>query len=224
MTKTGRSKASNPRLEKEQMEKGLVIPQEALAPPVEAYMERVNAVGLRKPPAFEPDPERDGALRLTPPSREDFLYQMGEATGTVHKDSIVTFIREVAAVVAPGHEDPASEMRAAVGRMMDIAPRDGLEGLLVAQMVAVHSAAMAELANSMRSGQDRDLRTARINRATRLMRLFVLQIDTLNKNRGKAPSEQWVTVEHVHVHEGGQAVVGNVTTPEKPKNGERGVG
>jgi hypothetical protein len=40
------------------------------------------------------------------------------------------------------------------------------------------------------------------------MRTFNQQIDTLNKHRGKGQQE--VTVEHVTVNEGGQAVVGNV--------------
>jgi hypothetical protein len=35
-------------------------------------------------------------------------------------------------------------------------------------------------------------------------------LDTLNRHRGKG--QQKVTVEHVHVHAGGQALVGNVET------------
>ena len=34
---------------------------------------------------------------------------------------------------------------------------------------------------------------------------------SLNRHRGKG--QQKVTVEHVHVHEGGQAIVGNVESP-----------
>jgi hypothetical protein len=36
-------------------------------------------------------------------------------------------------------------------------------------------------------------------------------LDALNRHRGKG--QQKVTVEHVHVHSGGQAVVGMVETP-----------
>jgi hypothetical protein len=36
-------------------------------------------------------------------------------------------------------------------------------------------------------------------------------LDALNRHRGKG--QQKVTVEHVHVHAGGQAVVGTVETP-----------
>ena len=38
-----------------------------------------------------------------------------------------------------------------------------------------------------------------------------LMLDALNKHRGKG--QQKVTVEHVHVHQGGQAVVGTIERP-----------
>lgn len=44
--------------------------------------------------------------------------------------------------------------------------------------------------------------------AERLMRIYNQQVDTLNKHRGKG--QQKVTVEHVTVNEGGQAVVGSL--------------
>ena len=40
------------------------------------------------------------------------------------------------------------------------------------------------------------------------MALYTQQVAALNKHRGKG--QQKVTVEHVNVHAGGQAVVGNV--------------
>ena len=48
-----------------------------------------------------------------------------------------------------------------------------------------------------------------INRATKLMRTFVAQMEALTRYRGKG--QQKVTVEHVHVNAGGQAIVGSVT-------------
>jgi hypothetical protein len=41
----------------------------------------------------------------------------------------------------------------------------------------------------------------------------------LNRHRGKG--HQKVTVEHVHVHEGGQAIVGNVSTRSGGRGGEQ---
>jgi hypothetical protein len=47
--------------------------------------------------------------------------------------------------------------------------------------------------------------------ANKLSRSYAALLDALNRHRGKG--QQKVTVEHVHVHSGGQAVVGVVETP-----------
>jgi hypothetical protein len=49
-----------------------------------------------------------------------------------------------------------------------------------------------------------------LNQANKLSRTFATLLEGLNRHRGKG--QQKVTVEHVHVHEGGQAIVGNVQT------------
>jgi hypothetical protein len=47
-----------------------------------------------------------------------------------------------------------------------------------------------------------------LNQANKLSRTYAVLLDALNRHRGKG--QQKVTVEHVHVHAGGQAVVGVV--------------
>jgi len=51
-------------------------------------------------------------------------------------------------------------------------------------------------------------------KATRLMRLFIEQLAAMAKLKGKT-GQQKVVVEHVHVHSGGQAVVGAVASPNQ---------
>ena len=46
------------------------------------------------------------------------------------------------------------------------------------------------------------------NLAVKLLRTFVAQTEALQRYRGKG--QQKVVVEHVHVHTGGQAIVGSV--------------
>ena len=96
--------------------------------------------------------------------------------------------------------------------------RDGLEALLAVQMVGVHSLAMTFLAIAAVEGQTSEGIELFTNRADRLLRTFATQVETLKKYRSKG--EQHCTVEHVHVHSGGQAVVGAVTA----KGRDRGVG
>jgi hypothetical protein len=51
-------------------------------------------------------------------------------------------------------------------------------------------------------------RRENLNQANKLSRTYAVLLDTLNRHRGKG--QQKVTVEHVNVAAGGQAIVGNV--------------
>ena len=50
-----------------------------------------------------------------------------------------------------------------------------------------------------------------LSQANKLSRTYAALLDALNRHRGKG--QQKVTVEHVHVHSGGQAIVGTVERP-----------
>ena len=54
-------------------------------------------------------------------------------------------------------------------------------------------------------------RSENLTQANKLSRTYAVLLDALNRHRGKG--QQKVTVEHVHVHAGGQAVVGMVGAP-----------
>ena len=98
--------------------------------------------------------------------------------------------------------------RFAEAAVRSLGPRDGLEALLAVQMVHTHNLAM----NYLRRAAIKDQTTAGIelftNFATRLLRTYTLQVDALKTYRSKG--EQKVEVKHVHVHRGGQAIVGAV--------------
>jgi hypothetical protein len=59
-------------------------------------------------------------------------------------------------------------------------------------------------------GQTFAARDMNLKHAAKLMALYAQQVAALNKHRGKG--QQKVTVEHVHVAAGGQAIVGNIET------------
>ena len=61
-----------------------------------------------------------------------------------------------------------------------------------------------------------------VNWASRLSQTFVAQMEALNRYRGKGP--QKVVVEYVHVHKGGQAIVGTFTQNKQAEGGEGGGG
>jgi hypothetical protein len=100
------------------------------------------------------------------------------------------------------------QSQAACAALIGIKPTDEIEGMLAAQMVATHSAAMECYRRSMLVNQTFEGRREELNQANKLTRSFAALSEALNRHRGKG--QQKVTVEHVHVHSGGQAIVGAV--------------
>lgn len=96
-----------------------------------------------------------------------------------------------------------------------VEPKDQLETMLAAQMAAVHMATMtfARRLTHVDTITQQDSAERAFNK---LARTFTTQMEALARYRGKG--QQKMTVEHVHVHEGGQAIVGNVN--QGPREGE----
>ena len=92
-------------------------------------------------------------------------------------------------------------------------PRDEVECALVIQMACTHTAAMAVLSRlGGGHGPDRSV-AAMASAASRLLRTYATQVEALRRLRNGG--SQFVRVEHVHVNEGGQAVIGNVKAPTR---------
>jgi hypothetical protein len=103
------------------------------------------------------------------------------------------------------------QLAAITAALIGISPRDELEGMIAAQLIAAHNAAMECYRRAMVSEQTFEGRRENLNQANKLSRTYATLLESLNRHRGKG--QQKVTVEHVHVHAGGQAVVGMVESP-----------
>jgi hypothetical protein len=89
-----------------------------------------------------------------------------------------------------------------------IQPQDEVEGLLAVQMVGVHNMAMETMSRAMLRGQTFEGKDINIKQATKMLRTFIAQIEALKRYR--TGGQQKMVIEHVHVNEGGQAIVGQV--------------
>jgi hypothetical protein len=96
--------------------------------------------------------------------------------------------------------------------LVSIGPKDELEGMIAAQLLACHNAAMEWHRRAMIGEQTFEGRQENLNQANKLSRTFATLLETLNRHRGKG-GQQKVIVEHVNVAAGGQAIVGNVASP-----------
>jgi hypothetical protein len=91
-----------------------------------------------------------------------------------------------------------------------IEPRDQIEAMLAGQMAAVHMASMM-FARRLALVDNIPQQDSASNAFNKLCRTFASQVEALKRYR--SGGEQKITVQHVHVADGGQAIVGNVNAP-----------
>lgn len=135
-------------------------------------------------------------------------YQMLDTFGTASSDfASVTFSQMLEAMRdrdATPRQDGMNTALAIVGGME---PGNEIEALLATQMAATHGLAMMLLGRSRRADLLSQVE-AHGGLAVKLLRTFTLQAEALAKLR--RGGGQTMRVEHVHVHAGGQAIVGSV--------------
>ena len=90
-----------------------------------------------------------------------------------------------------------------------IEPRNEAEAMLALQMAVTHAATMQASGYLIKTNEIPQYDNA-LKAMTKLARTYTTQMETLKRFR--SGGEQNVTVKHVHVHEGGQAIVGNVSS------------
>ena len=110
----------------------------------------------------------------------------------------------------PGNGASDVSINGALAIIAAFAPRNEAEAALALQAACTHMVAMVMMARiGGGHGGDRRL-PALASAAAKLMRAHCMQVETYRRQR--YGGEQNIRVEHVHVHEGGQAIVGAITS------------
>jgi len=135
------------------------------------------------------------------------------ATGSIDRDFNCSLIARVANATKQNHQDVVGCTNFASAAMTGLAPQNELEGMLAAQMVAINNQALDCLRRANFKDQTLEAKKLYLTFADRFARTFTAQVEALAKLR--RPAEQKVVVEHVHVYQGGQAVVGVVQPGEE---------
>jgi hypothetical protein len=159
------------------------------------------------------DREDGGLDQVTPP--EEASAAVKQMLGIWDSSTLATRLhgQVVSVMKAVGRgKVKASDINDASALLAQIGPADAVEGMLAVQMIGAHSAAMECLGRASLDEQTFEGREVNYNRAVKLMRVYAAQVEALNRHRNKA--KQTVEVRHIHIHEGGQAIVGNVTQRE----------
>ena len=142
---------------------------------------------------------------------------MRAATGTVFRDVQEHIIDQTYRTFSMPSDIKDSEIKkktlTALEMLASLEPEDVFEGMLCAQIVGAHNSAMECLRIANLSGQTMEGREFGIRSAAKLQSVYVRLVEALDKHRGKG--QQKVTVEHVNVGAGGQAIVGNFDNREQ---------
>ena len=129
------------------------------------------------------------------------------AVGTVYGGFFDGLLRQLVNASAKDGEINEGDLNFMLDVIKGIEPQDQVESMLAAQMAAVHMATMTSARRLARSEtlEQQDSNERAFNK---LARTFTAQTEALKRYR--TGGEQRVVVKHVHVHQGGQAIVGNV--------------
>lgn len=135
------------------------------------------------------------------------FVRLFKSTGCAHPGLGLVLLEQLAQTYQS--EDDLRNINNCTEIMNGISPNNEMEGILASQMAGTHNLAMEFMRRAVLNDQTLEGIEIYANRAIRLMALFNSQIEILEKLRGKNGCQK-VTVEHVHVSAGGQAIVGNV--------------
>jgi hypothetical protein len=183
---------------------------------------------LKNPPASIPEQHRLPPVRVRllkpdayndqtcPPDGEikHWEARLNKALGTVSPDFVKASLLQLqGAARSPYGTISETATNAALAMVQAAAPRDELEGALAVQMACAHMAAMAVL-GKLDSAFGTERRIAALgSTAARLMKTYTMQMEVLRRLRNGG--QQFVRVEHVHINDGGQALIGNVKKPDR---------
>jgi hypothetical protein len=184
-------------------------PREAAA--IEHARARVKA---RKSRFALHEDRKEGKLSLGPEHSdlEGYGKRLLDAFGTSSIDFAETEARRLSKGLGQSNSAPADiqVLNAALAALDGVQPENEVEAMLASQMALTHALTMQAMMRAHWAEYQPEYQVAG-NLAIKLSRTFTMQMEALSKLR--RGGEQTVRVEHVHVHSGGQAIVGAVSHP-----------
>jgi hypothetical protein len=182
--------------------------------PTEREREVVGAVRERaqkRPPAPRLSVTRKGDAALVDidhPDPRTGSHLLMEALGSTDGAFIEGMMLQLADVCGKGAVADERTLNFMLSAIRGVGPKDEVESMLAAQMAAVHMATMT-FAKRLAMVENIPQQDSAEKAFNKLTRTFTAQVEALKRYR--TGGEQKMTVEHVTVNDGGQAIVGNVS-------------
>lgn len=146
-----------------------------------------------------------------PPDGQEHLWwqRLKEALGTTSSDFVNATLAQIQnASRLPSGEISETSVNAVLAFIEGAAPTNEVEAALAIQMACTHAVTMAVLAQ-LGGGFGGDRHTVMMAGASaRLLKSFAAQVEALRRLRNGG--SQTVRVEHVHLNDRSQAVIGNL--------------
>jgi hypothetical protein len=158
--------------------------------------------------AEKPQTARPQSARSESDKPEIEYAPIMKALGAADMDFLIGLLSQISNAGSQGHELDPVGTNFMLSVIKGIQPRDQVEAMLASQMAAVHMASMT-LARRLAHVEDIRQQDSAERAFARLTRTYAAQMEALKRYR--TGGEQKVTVQHVTVSDGGQAIVGNVT-------------
>ncbi len=141
------------------------------------------------------------------------------ATGTVYESFFDGLLRQLGNAAMQDGKVSEGDLNFMLAVIKGIEPQDQIESMLAAQMAAVHMATMT-FARRLAHVETLPQQDSAERAFNKLARTFTAQIEALKRYR--TGGEQRMIVEHVHVHQGGRAIVGTVNQGGRVGNKSEG--
>jgi hypothetical protein len=154
-----------------------------------------------------------------PPAGQENIWwdRLKAAMGTTSSDFVNATLAQIQnASRLPGGGISETSVNAVLAFIEGAVPKNEIEAALAIQMGCTHAVTMSVLSHlggAFGSSRNTAMMVAAV---AKLGKTFAAQVEALRKL--KNGGSQFVRVEHVHVNDGGQAIIGNVAQSQPEEN------
>jgi hypothetical protein len=175
---------------------------------VQLYFEGVVMMGDPLPTIPAETPKKESVAQCPlPPEMDKSKPLLKHLGGSQHDDWNQALSNQVLnAARYPKNatpEEKAKQYFSHLAFLVGVNPQDVIEGIMAAQLFASHAAAMECYRRAMLPEQSTEGWQMNLTQAAKLTRANAAAVEALAKHRNKG--QQKITIEHVHVYQGGQA-------------------
>ncbi len=158
-----------------------------------------------------PSPQSSNRIEITEEDGQvevSLQFQADNSLGSRNREFLEGLGKQIAMATCKNGEPSEEDANFMLAVVEGVEPQDQIEAMLATQMATVHMT-MLTFARRLANVENIPQQDSAERAFNKLARTYAAQVEALKRYR--TGGEQKVTVQHVNVSEGGQAIVGSVT-------------